>query len=233
MKTARTSPAKSARKPARKSPAKTASSKRSPRKAAATRAPVSSSGTGAVIRGAGQSKNPRLRESLQSVAAATVTQPASWPRACSAPAPNCCRSCAVGSTIAPAPGDRRFDDSTWRDSARVPPLDARPSRAGARVAPPGRRTRPRAARRGACAHGAWHRRRHAGADQHAARQPGGDQAHAGDGGPQPGQRRAEPGQRLAAQRRPAGDGRRQQVQGRREPRGHRGRRDLPQSRSSS
>ena len=33
------------------------------------------------------------------------------------PAPSCCRSCAVGFTLAPAPGDRRFDDPTWRDSA--------------------------------------------------------------------------------------------------------------------
>ena len=117
MKTARTSPVKSARKPARKSPAKTASSKSSPRKAAATRVPVSSSGTGAVIRGAGQSKNPRLRESLQSVAAATITQPAKLAKGMQRAGAELLSIVRGRSTIAPTPGDRRFDDSTWRDSA--------------------------------------------------------------------------------------------------------------------
>ena len=71
MKTARTSRAKSPAKAA----AKTAASKRVPRKATAARVPAAASSTGAVIRSATQRKSPRLRESLQSVAAATVKQP--------------------------------------------------------------------------------------------------------------------------------------------------------------
>jgi polyhydroxyalkanoate synthase len=114
MKTSRTTPAK----PARKSPAKSASSKRSPRKPVTTRAPESSSGgTGAVIRGAGQSKNPRLRESLQSVAAATVTHPLKLAKGLQRAGAELLSVVRGSSTIAPAPGDRRFDDSTWRDSA--------------------------------------------------------------------------------------------------------------------
>jgi polyhydroxyalkanoate synthase len=113
MKTARATPAK----PARKSPAKTASPKSAPRKAATTRVPVSSSGTGAVIRGAGQSKNPRLRESLQSVAAATITQPVKLAKGLQRAGAELLSVVRGRSTIAPAPGDRRFDDSTFRDSA--------------------------------------------------------------------------------------------------------------------
>jgi len=113
MKSSRTTPVKSAR----KSTAKTASSKHSPREAVATRVPVSSSGTGVVIRKVGQNKNPRLRESLQSVAAATITQPAKLAKGLQRAGAELLSVVRGRSTIAPVAGDRRFDDSTWRDSA--------------------------------------------------------------------------------------------------------------------
>jgi len=118
MKTSRTPPAKPARKSAAKtSSSKTVSPKRSPRKAATTRVPVSSSGTGAVIRGAGQSKNPRLRESLQAVAKATLTSPVKLARGMQRAGAELLSVARGRSTVAPAAGDRRFDDPTWRDSA--------------------------------------------------------------------------------------------------------------------
>ncbi|MFI4932800.1 MAG: alpha/beta fold hydrolase [Burkholderiales bacterium] len=121
MKTSRTSraksPAKAPAKSAAKTTAKAAAARRSPRKATAARAPAAATATGAVIRSATQRKSPRLRESLQSVAAATVKQPGKLARGLQRAGAELLSVVRGASTHAPAPGDRRFDDPTWRDSA--------------------------------------------------------------------------------------------------------------------
>jgi len=100
-----------------KSTTKAASAKRPPRKAAQPRVPTQASGTGAVIRSATARQNPRLRESLQAVAKATLTQPVKLARGMQRAGAELLSVVRGGSTIAPAAGDRRFDDPAWRDSA--------------------------------------------------------------------------------------------------------------------
>ncbi len=121
MKTSRTSRAKSPAKalPSRppRPPPRAAAARRSPRKATAARAPAAATATGAVIRSATQRKSPRLRESLQSVAAATVKQPGKLARGLQRAGAELLSVVRGASTLEPAPGDRRFDDPTWRDNA--------------------------------------------------------------------------------------------------------------------
>ena len=89
-----------------------------------------------------QRKPMRLSASLKAIARAALKQPRKTTGSVGRAAGELVEVVRGKSAIAPAPGDRRFDDPTWRDNGAVPAPDAGPSGAGARGAVLGRRTRP-------------------------------------------------------------------------------------------
>jgi polyhydroxyalkanoate synthase len=109
----KTPPRKAARPTPRKAAAKPAA-RPAPRKAPAKKAAAITPGL--VIEGASR-KGPRMSESLKAVVGATVKHPVKVAGSMRRAGAELLKVARGSSEVAPAAGDRRFEDATWRDNA--------------------------------------------------------------------------------------------------------------------